>query len=111
MLEELSAAQARGATIYGEVRCRRHQLRGRTATCWPGAIGRLQNVLEAVLQRRRGQRRRDWPHSRPRPEHADLRRGRIAGDQAVCGARAKPCRWWPRRAISAISAPAAGWWN
>ena len=92
VLEELPAAQARGATIYGEVLAAatscvadRHLLARRDRA--------LQNVLEAVLAARRGERRRDWPHPRPRPEHADLRRGRIAGDPSGlrrAGARRVP---------------------
>ena len=110
VLEELSAARARGATIYGEVLAAatscvadRHLVARRD---WA-----LQNVLEAVFCALRERAPRHRAYSRPWAERADRRRRRFAGDSGGLGGRRVPLPWWLRRAILATSAPAAGWWN
>ena len=108
MLEELGQAQARGATIYGEV---------------------LAAASSSVVARK--------PRRPPRPGHHQRAAGRAAGRPAapeqvghlhahglstrscdveearaiheVFGGRRKPCRSWPPRAISATWGPAAAW--
>ena len=92
LLEELATAQARGATIYGEVLSA-----ASSSVVAPKLLARRQqaigNVLQAVLRRRR-HARRGRPPPRPRPEHTKLRRGRGAGDP---GRLRRPHAAHPRR--------------
>ena len=75
LLEELARAQARGATIYGEVLSA-----ASSSVVAPKLLARRQqaigNVLQAVLRPAGARARRGRPSPRPRPEHAKLRRGR-----------------------------------
>ena len=92
VLEELSAAQARGATIYGEVVGVGHQFRRRPPAGGPARSSDGQRAPGDVARRGR-ERRRRRPSARPRPEHAHLRRRRSPGDsRSLRRPRRRRCR-------------------
>ena len=109
VLEELSAAKARGATIYAEVvglgsaNVADAKLRGKCDV----ALARAMKAALRDAGRIAGRRR---PHQRPRPEHDRARRRRSPRDpRSVRRAGRQGAGHRARRATSAISAPAAAW--
>ena len=80
VIEELAHAQARGATIYGEIVAASSR-----AAAAPRLVARrkvaLANVLRALLQDSGFAAGRDRPPPRPWIEHAELRRRRGPGDR------------------------------
>ena len=110
MIEELSAAQARGATIYGEViAAASSSVAGRKLVAHRQTA--IANVLRAVLQSA-GAKPEEIGHIHAHglsTRSCDIDEARAI--HGVFGGRSSPCRSWPRRATSATSAPAAAWSN
>ena len=109
MIEELSAAQARGADHLRRSDRGRVEFRGRAKTGRPSPGGHRQRASRRCCESAGEKPEDDRLHPRPRPEHAQLRHRRGPGDsRRLWRPIASPCPSWPRRASSATSAPARG---
>ena len=111
VIEELAHAQARGATIYGEIVAASSRAAAAPPACCPAKSGPGQRAA-GVAARLRLPTGRDRSPPRAWIEHAELRRRGGPGDRgSLRPAGPQPCRSWPPRATLATWGRAAGWSN